>query len=103
MGSLFKRMISIPVYSSGSILGPGRWTEAGGWTGPEPILYWSFDNLDRLVLMEGTEQKDYDALTEGKVGHNNPRFVLKFCFSTKQTTIPLFGESYSLLDQHNGP
>ena len=58
---------SIPVYSSGSIPGPGKWTEADGWTGPEPVLYWSFDSLDGLMLMEGTEQRDYDALTEGKV------------------------------------
>ena len=43
--------------------------------------------------MEGTEQKDYDALTKGKVGHNNPRFALKFCFNNTQTVIPVFLET----------
>ena len=80
MGSLLKRMISIPVYSSGSIPDPVGWMQ--------PTLYWSFNNLDGLVLMEGTEQRDYDALIEGKVGHNNPR--LKFCFNNAKKLFQFF-------------
>ena len=89
-GPLPMSMISIPVYSSGSIPDAGEWMQPIGWSGPEPVLYWSFDSLEGMVLMEGTEQEDYDALTEGKVGHNNPRFILKFCFSNTQTVIPGF-------------
>ena len=75
-------MFHTPVYSSGSIPEPSGWRLAGGWTGPNPGLHWSFDNLDDLMLMEGTERKDYDALTEGKVGCSNPRSALEFCFDT---------------------
>ena len=32
-----------------------------------PVRHWSFDNLDGLVLMEGTGQVDFNALTTGKV------------------------------------
>ena len=76
-------MFSIPVYSSGSIPEPSGWRQPTGWTGPQPVLHLSFDNLDGLMLMEGTEQKDYDALTQGKVGHNNTSFGLKFFFNMK--------------------
>ena len=62
------RMVSIPVNSSGSIPAPDGSIEPIGWTGPEPVLYWSLDTLEGLILMEGTQQKDYDALAEGKVG-----------------------------------
>ena len=60
-------MFSFPVYSSGSIPDPGGWKQPRGWTGSDPVLHWSLDNLDGVVLMEGTQQKDYDALIEGKV------------------------------------
>ena len=59
--------VSVPVYSSGSIPDPVGWSEPDGWTGPDPVLYWSFDNLDGLMLMEQTQQAVYDALTDGKV------------------------------------
>ena len=59
--------VSVPVNSSGSIPDPVGWSEPDGWTTPDPVLYWSFNTLDGLVLMEGTEQKHYDALTDGKV------------------------------------
>ena len=41
------------------------------WVAPapcflEPVLY-SFDNMDGLVLMEGTEQKNYAPLVSGRV------------------------------------
>ena len=32
-----------------------------------PVRHWSFDNLDGLVLMEGTVQTHFSALMEGKV------------------------------------
>ena len=55
----------ISVFSSGSIPdSDDGWMQQVGWTGPDPVLYLS---LDTLVLMEGTEQREYDALTEGKV------------------------------------
>ena len=67
---ILPRMCFIAVYSSRSIPNSDDgWTKPVGWTGPVPILYWSLDNLQGLVLMEGTQQKEYDALTEGKVGH----------------------------------
>ena len=45
------------------------WSRPPGWTGPDPVLYWSFDTLDGLVLMEGTQQADNNSftLTDGKV------------------------------------
>ena len=63
-------MYFIAVYASGSIPDPGK--QPTGWSGLDPILYWSLDNLDGLLLMEGNAQREYDALTEGKVSHNNP-------------------------------
>ena len=60
--------MAVPVYSSGSIPSPVGWPEPEGWTGPDAVLYWSFNNLDDdIVLMEGTQEVDFDALTEGKV------------------------------------
>ena len=64
---LTETTIGIPVYSSGSIQGSVGWLEPDGWTGPDPVLYWSFNTLDGLTLMEETQQADYDALTDGKV------------------------------------
>ena len=61
--------MTVAVYSSGSIPGPVGWPEPDGWTGPDAVLYFSFDTLDDdLVLMEGTQQMDFDALADGKVG-----------------------------------
>ena len=64
---LLKRMISFPVYSSGSIPHPGGWTQPIGWSGPQPVLYWSFDILDGSTLMEGNEAASFNALVPGKV------------------------------------
>ena len=61
------RKVSALVYSSGSIPDPAGWSEPEGWTGPDPVLYWSFNTLDGLMLMEETDQAVYDALTDGKV------------------------------------
>ena len=33
----------------------------------DPVKHWSFDNLDGLVLMEGTTQVNFNVLTQGKV------------------------------------
>ena len=33
---------------------PSSWYPNAGWTGPDPEVYWSFDCVDSLVLMEGT-------------------------------------------------
>ena len=60
-GTLVTPMFSFAVYSSLSI--PDTFV----WTGPEPVLYWGLDNLDGLVLMEGAQQTDFDAFTDGKV------------------------------------
>ena len=45
----------------------GTWTSPSGWNGTDPILYRSFDNMDGLVLMEATLQKNYAALVAGQV------------------------------------
>ena len=31
------------------------------------VLYWNFDTLDNLVLMQGNKQMDFDALVPGQV------------------------------------
>ena len=31
------------------------------------VLYWSFDTLENVILMQGNEQMDYDALVDGQV------------------------------------
>ena len=66
----FLRKVSVLVYSSGSIQDPVGWTEPEGWTGPDPVLYWSFNTLGGLTLMEQNQQADFDALTDGKVSRN---------------------------------
>ena len=43
------------------------WTPPFGWTGPDPVLYRSFDNMDGLMLMEGTERKNSSTLVPGQV------------------------------------
>ena len=35
---------------------PSSWNPAVDWTGPEPEVYWSFDCVDSLVLMEGSAE-----------------------------------------------
>ena len=67
------------------------WMQPEGWTGPDPVLYWSFNNLDGLVLMAGTQQKKYDALTDGKVGQSNHRTILKFPFNKTHCAVLTLG------------
>ena len=43
------------------------WTPTVGWNGTCPVLYWSFDNIGDLVLMEGTSQIEYVSVVPGKV------------------------------------
>ena len=47
----------------------GTWNQPSGWTGPPAVLYRSFDSLDGLVLMEGTEPAEINPvhLVSGKV------------------------------------
>ena len=44
------------------------WRQPSGWTGPSVNLYESFDCMDSLTLMEGTEVVEKNALIAGKVG-----------------------------------
>ena len=45
------------------------WIKPSEWTGPDAILYRSFDSSDGLVLMEGTEPAEINSvpLVAGKV------------------------------------
>ena len=43
------------------------WNKSPGWTGPEAVLYQSFDNSNGLVLWEGTQHIDEVPLVSGKV------------------------------------
>ena len=43
------------------------WTPFSEWNGTVLVLYRSLDNMDRLILMEETEEKNYAALGSGKV------------------------------------
>ena len=42
------------------------WDPPAGWTGPDPVVYRSFDNLECITLMEGTEEANF-SLISGKV------------------------------------
>ena len=44
------------------------WIPPNEWTGPDPALYFSFDRLLGVTLMEGTEQGNFSAIVPGKVG-----------------------------------
>ena len=43
------------------------WFAPNGWTGPDPILYWSLDTLEDMILMEGTQASKFAPLVSGKV------------------------------------
>ena len=47
---LTETTIGIPVYSIRGIPDPVRWSEPEEWTGPDPVLYWSFNTLDGLII-----------------------------------------------------
>ena len=47
---LTESTIGILVYSSRSIQDPVGWSELEGWTGPDPVLYWSFNFLVDLII-----------------------------------------------------
>ena len=38
------------------VYSPVPWVPPVGWSGPDPVLYWSFDNHAGLDSMEGTVQ-----------------------------------------------
>ena len=69
------------VYSSDRIADLDGWKQPVEWNGPQPVLYYSLDNLYGLVLMEGTEQRDYDALIDGKVIEDLYSNAVSFQFS----------------------
>ena len=43
------------------------WNAPSEWTGPDAVVYRSFDNPDGLVLMQGTQQMTSLSLISGKV------------------------------------
>ena len=48
------------------------WIPPNEWTGPDPALYFSFNTLEGLTRMEGTEQRNFSAIVSGKVGVYKP-------------------------------
>ena len=44
------------------------WTPPAEWIGPDPALYFSFDTLEVVTPMAGTEEGNFNALVPGKVG-----------------------------------
>ena len=43
------------------------WTPPAEWIGPDPALYFSFDRLEGVTPMAGTEEGNFSALVSGKV------------------------------------
>ena len=44
------------------------WSQPPGWTGPQPIRFWSFDTLDGVIRMVGTQPNDFsNAQISGQV------------------------------------
>ena len=64
---LVQSLVFFPVCSQDS---GGNWTTPSDWNGTVPVLYRSFDNMDGLVLMEATVQKNYAPLVSGQVNFN---------------------------------
>ena len=46
------------------------WTALGGWDGPEVAVYRSFDTMDCMRLVEGTQESDSHVLVPGKVRYS---------------------------------
>ena len=44
-----------------------EWTPLSDWVGPKSAFYRSFDNVDCLFLIEGTELSNYTAIFPGIV------------------------------------
>ena len=42
------------------------WIPPSGWTGPDPVVYRSFDTLDYITIMEGDQETNIP-LIEGHV------------------------------------
>ena len=55
------------------------------------ILYWNFDTLDNLVLMQGNQQMDFDALVPRQVFPCvlGPQ-ILILNYLSEKITVPLF-------------
>ena len=43
------------------------WIPPTNWTGPNAALYWSFDNPEGFIMMEGTQRVWSVPLVNGKV------------------------------------
>ena len=54
-------------FYTGSLSVSLGWTEPNYWVGPQAALYQSFDGLDGIVLMEGSQEVCHNPLLAGKV------------------------------------
>ena len=54
---------------------PSSWNPSADWTGPEPEVYWSFDCVDSLLLMEETVEANA-LVIPGKVRNYCELFIL---------------------------
>ena len=61
------RRIPLRLNSFDNLCLPADWIPPTGWTEPNTALYQSFDNIDCLLLMEGTELRQFSATVPGKV------------------------------------
>ena len=71
------------------------WVPPSGWTGPNPVVYRSFDTLDYITTMEGTEETN-NPLTQGKVYF---QMVYGYCFI--KNDISLVKRLFQSLDQQS--
>ena len=43
------------------------WFPPSGWSGPYPVLYWTFDTSEKLILKEATQEASFYVLVQGQV------------------------------------
>ena len=65
----------------------GTWTPPDGWDEPEVVVYRSFDTMDCMRLMEGTQESDSLVLVPGKVGHSHS--IVRCCFFVSEFDVSL--------------
>ena len=56
-------------YVFDDLVQPEAWNVRNSWTGPNAVLYQSFDDSDGYVLMEGIQQMGCVPVISGKVGN----------------------------------